>query len=189
MLLPEQLHLDFSARELRNSAETPILDQAREILRTVGFDRLAATVIVEWDSRLQTAAGRADARRQRVSLNPRLREHGAPEIDRTLRHELAHLVAHARAGRRRIQPHGREWRAACHLLGIGDETRCHTLPFPIRRRERRLLYKCRNCGREFPRVRAFKRRTACLACCRTHNRGRYDARFLLRLVESLDLRK
>src|ERR1700730_17806348 len=51
------------------------------------------------------------------------------EIDRTLRHELAHLLAQFRAGRRRISPHGEEWRQACHDLGIGDEVRCHNLPF------------------------------------------------------------
>lgn len=183
MLLPEQLRLDFSAREPCTSGGVPLREQARSILRNVGAERLAGIIIVEWDARLQTTAGRADRRRQRVSLNPRLREHGAEEINRTLRHELAHLLAHWRAGRRRIQPHGPEWRAACQLLGIGDEKRCHSLPFPTRRRERRLLYQCRSCSREFPRVSPFRRKTACLTCCRAHNRGRYDARFLLRLVQ------
>jgi SprT-like family. len=37
----------------------------------------------------ETAAGRADYRQKVISLNPRLLEHPA-EIDRTLRHELAH---------------------------------------------------------------------------------------------------
>lgn len=180
MLLPEQLLFNLSAPETR---DVPLEERAREILRSIGADRLAATVIVEWDPRLRSTAGRADYRRQRVSLNPRLREHGAAEIDRTLRHELAHLLAQARAGRRRLRPHGAEWRAACRDLGIADEQRCHTLPFPTRRATRRLLYKCRSCGREFARVRPFKQRTACLPCCRAHNRGRYDARFILRLVE------
>ena len=35
------------------------------------------------------------------------------EVDRTLRHELAHLLAQWRVGRRRIAPHGKEWRQAC----------------------------------------------------------------------------
>lgn len=182
MLSPEQLQLDFTS-PARDDTVGDIAAQAREILRAAGADRLAAVVIVQWDPRLQTAAGRADARHQRVTLNPRLRAHGAEEIDRTLRHELAHLLAHARAGRRRIQPHGPEWRAACHALGIGGEKRCHSLPFPIRQRARRLLYKCMSCGRDFPRVRPFRKRTACLACCRLHSRGKYDARFILRLVE------
>lgn len=183
MLLPEQLQFDLAPRETSPARDLPIDEQARVILRAIGAHRLAAIVVVEWDARLQTAAGRADSRHQRVSLNPRLREHGTEEVDRTLRHELAHLVAHARAGRRRIQPHGPEWRAACRELGIADEKRCHALPFPIRRPARRLLYKCMSCGRDFPRVRRFKRKSACLACCRAHNRGKYDPRFILRLVE------
>jgi predicted SprT family Zn-dependent metalloprotease len=103
------------------------------------------------------------------------------EIDRTLRHELAHLLAQFRAGRRRILPHGAEWRAACIDLGIGDEKRCHNLPFPFIERTRRLLYKCPHCKRDFPRVRKIRRAIACLACCRKHNGGEFDARFRLLL--------
>lgn len=183
MLSPEQLAFDFTTVAPSPAPEESIEEQGRAILRAAGAVALAETVIVRWEPRLQTAAGRADWRRRCVSLNPRLREHGAEEIDRTLRHELAHLLAHARAGRRRIQPHGPEWRAACHDLGIGGETRCHALPFPIRQRVRRLLYRCQSCGREFRRVRPFRRKTACLACCLAYNRGRYDSRFILRLVE------
>jgi hypothetical protein len=79
-------------------------------------------------------------------------------------------------------PHGLEWRDACRDLGIGDEVRCHNLPFPISERARRFFYKCLNCAREFPRVRRIKRAVACLACCRTHNGGEFDARFRLRRV-------
>ncbi|MBA2743867.1 MAG: SprT-like domain-containing protein, partial [Chthoniobacterales bacterium] len=169
MLLPEQLHLDFSSPSRGSADASAIAEQARELVRAAGAPQLADKLVVEWDLRLRTAAGRADYRHLRVSLNPRLREHGAAEIDRTLRHELAHLLAKARAGRRPIQPHGPEWSAACRDLGIAGELRCHTLPFPIQHRARRLLYRCRACGRDFPRVRPFKRRTACLACCRAHN--------------------
>ncbi|MFN2474975.1 MAG: SprT-like domain-containing protein [Chthoniobacterales bacterium] len=183
MLPPEQLALDFTAVAPTRAPELSIEEQGRTILREAGALVLAETVSVRWEPRLQTTAGRADWRQRCVTLNPRLREYGAAEIDRTLRHELAHLLAHAQAGRRRIQPHGPEWRAACHALGIGGEPRCHTLPFPIRQRARRLLYRCRSCAREYPRVRRFKRRTACLACCRAYNGGRYDSRFILQLVE------
>jgi predicted SprT family Zn-dependent metalloprotease len=64
-------------------------------------------------------------------------------------------------------------------LGIAGETRCHTLPFPVERRLRRYHYACPNCHRAFPRVRRIRRVIACLACCRKHNRGRFDARFRL----------
>src|SRR5205085_6155904 len=71
--------------------------KAREILRTLNADELASKVHVEWNARLFSAAGRADWHRHLISLNPRLREYEAAEIDRTLRHELAHLLAQFRA--------------------------------------------------------------------------------------------
>jgi SprT protein len=156
--------------------------KARELLRGHGAGRIANEVRVKWNARLKSCAGRADFRRKLISLNPRLREHGPAEIDRTLRHELAHLLAQFRAGRKRILPHGEEWRAACRDLGIGDEARCHSLPFPIRERALRFLYKCPSCQRKFPRVRKIRRAIACLACCRAHSRGKFDARFRLLFV-------
>jgi SprT protein len=156
--------------------------KARELLRAAGAARIAALVRVEWSSRLRSCAGRANYRDKLVTLNPRLREHGADEVDRTLRHELAHFLAQFRVGRRRISPHGPQWRKACHDLGIGDEKRCHNLPFPISQRARPYLYQCPNCQRDFPRARRIKRAIACLTCCRAHNRGEFDVRFKLQLA-------
>jgi len=195
---------------------------ARELLRALGAGKLAREIRVEWNPRLQTAAGRADFREKLISLNPRLRdlndrvartELGADkldclkqssltsasksipkksrrrgavhdEVDRTLRHELAHLLAQFREKRRRrIAPHGPEWREACRDLGIADETRCHNLPFVTKVYPRRFVYCCPNCRREFPRVRKIQRAIACLACCRKHNRGDFDPCFQLKLVD------
>ena len=89
-----------------------IEETARELLRSLGAARIAGELRVEWNSRLKTSAGRADYRQKLISLNPRLSEYPT-EIDRTLRHELAHILAQFRAGRRRIPPHGGEWRKAC----------------------------------------------------------------------------
>src|SRR4029453_4431232 len=151
------------------TADTAVLLQtARKLLRSLGAARIAHELRVEWNSRLKTAAGRADYRQKLVSLNPRLSEYPT-EIDRTLRHELAHILAQFRADRRRILPHGIEWRVACGDLGISDEKRCHNLPFPVSERARRYLYRCPSCRRDFPRVRRIKRAVACLVCCRAHN--------------------
>jgi predicted SprT family Zn-dependent metalloprotease len=158
--------------------------QARDLLIAFGAKRIATEVRVRWNSRLKSCAGRADYKRKLILLNPRLRDHGASEVDRTLRHELAHLLAQFRADRKRIMPHGEEWRAACQDLGISDEKRCHDLPFPVSRRRHRFLYKCPNCQRDFARVRQIRRAIACLACCRAHNRGNFDQRFRLRLVKN-----
>ena len=165
-----------------HTAGTALLRQtARELLRSLGAKRIATELRVEWNSRLKTAAGRADHRQKLISLNPRLVEHPA-EIDRTLRHELAHILAQFRAGRRRISPHGSEWQQACRDLGIAGEKRCHTLPFPAKRYAPRFIYRCPNCRRDFPRVRKIKRTVACLACCRAHNGGEFDVRFRLKLL-------
>ena len=214
--------------------------QARELLRSLGADKLAREVRVEWNTRLKTCAGRADYREKLISLNPLLRNHassrqlddliaadkreckmhsGSPnssaspkngedlecnlhsrsrrfegstsnpqqgvirdEIDRTLRHELAHLLAQWRAGRRRTAPHGIEWRQACRDLGIANEARCHNLPFAAKTYPPRYVYRCPNCKAEFPRVRRIRRAIACLACCRKHNSGDFDPRFRLKLT-------
>jgi SprT protein len=158
-------------------------ETARELLRSLGAARIAGELRVEWNSRLKTAAGRADYRQKLISLNPRLSEYPT-EIDRTLRHELAHILAQFRAGRRRIPPHGGEWQQACVDLGIVDEKRCHSLPFPARTYAARFVYRCPNCRQEFPRVRRVRRAVACLACCRKHNDGGFDPRFRLKLLSS-----
>ena len=157
-----------------------LLQTARDLLRALGAARIADELRVDWDSRLKTTAGRADYRQKLISLNPRLFEHPA-EIDRTLRHELAHILAQFRAGRHRILPHGDEWREACRDLGIADEKRCHNLPFTARSYPPRFVYRCPNCRQEFPRVRRVRRAVACLSCCRKHNDGDFDARFRLTL--------
>ncbi len=200
MLLPEQLQLSFARSTTTVAAslwdasrfaersgykeDVFLAKKAHEILTLAGASRIACEVRVEWNARLKTCAGHVDYRRKLISLNPRLREHGFSEIDRTLRHELAHLLAQFRTGRRRILPHGPEWRAACHDLDIGDEKRCHNLPFPRHERVRRFVYRCPNCLLDFPRVRRIRRAIACLACCRAHNRGKFHPRFRLQLLQS-----
>lgn len=124
----------------------------RELLRQLGAAKLAREIRVEWNPRMRSAAGRADFREKLISINPLLCDHG-DEIDRTLRHELAHLLAQWRVGRRRIAPHGFEWRQACRDLGIADEGRCHNLPFASKRFPPRYVYRCPNCKEEFPRDR------------------------------------
>ena len=150
---------------------------ARELLRKAGAPALAQRMVLRWNPRLRNTAGMAFPGRGLITLNPRLIEFGADEVDRTLRHELAHLLAHERAGRRRIDPHGKEWKLACCEIGLTDEKRTHNLPLPRATQRRRHFYRCPECGFELQRVRPLRRNSACVQCCRAHNRGRYDARF------------
>lgn len=155
---------------------------ARTLTVELGMHRLAKAVNVVWNPRLRTTAGRAYRHDSTIELNPGLVQIAVSEIDRTLRHELAHLVAYARAGRRRIDAHGPEWRQACIDLEIPSEARCHDLPFKGTRQRRKWSYQCPSCAVAFERVRRVKWAAACHPCCRKFNGGAYDNRF--RLVES-----
>jgi SprT protein len=161
----------------RPNDASALLAEARALLTAAGAPALAARVQVRWNTRMRSTAGMAYSAKSLITLNPRLHEFGDAEIDRTLRHELAHLLAHERAGRRRIEPHGPEWRRACRDLGIPDERRTHDLPLPRHSIRRNHHYRCPACGVQVDRVKPLRRDSACLKCCRTHNGGRYDARF------------
>ncbi len=195
MSFPRQLWLAFAGGEPKSKAapEAGAMDkavkpqagegrdaaleiQARKWLDGIGMNEEAKLISVEWNARMRSTAGYAKWPQWLVELNPRLKEFDG-EIERTLKHELAHLIAYARAGRRRIQPHGAEWRQACADLGILNERVSHTMPLPRHKQRRKFSYVCPACGTGAERVRKFKRHTACLACCKKHNKGRYDVRF------------
>lgn len=153
--------------------------QCAYLLRSLQQETLAEKVVVEWNPRMRTTAGRAFWPCGKIELNPKLRELAPDEVQQTLLHELAHLLAYARVGRRRITAHGPEWRQACADLGIPGESATHSLPLPGRTMKRQWRYACPACGEGFDRVRKMKRRAACYTCCRTHNGGYYHQKFKL----------
>lgn len=150
------------------------------LLQQVHCPELLGRVSVWWSTRLRSTAGLASHPERRIILNAALPLISEAEVDRTLRHELAHLIAQSRS-RRRIAPHGTEWKQACAELGLPGEARCHQLPLRRRSLPRRLLYVCPSCGAEVRRVRPLRRQEACLACCRKKNGGRYHPSFRLQL--------
>jgi predicted SprT family Zn-dependent metalloprotease len=171
------------ARSLRPGAPHPadvlrqMENEARVWAVRLQLPRLAARVTLRWHARLRTTAGLARLDCALILINPRLLAF-PEELARTLLHELAHLVAHARYPRRLLHPHGPEWKEACRDLGLAGEKRCHTLPLATPRRvERKYTYHCPQCRREVRRVRPFRRAEACLSCCRNEAGGRYDRRF------------
>ena len=145
----------------------------------LALPRLARKVCVSWNLRMRTTAGRAWWPARAIELNPQLKEFGSDELWRTLKHELAHLVAYERSGGRRIDPHGEEWRSACADLGIAGEKVFHTLPFKGRRMKRSHTYVCPSCLTALHRVRPIRHRVACYECCRKFNQGVYHQRFQL----------
>ena len=177
----------------RNELAEPVCAQvpySEETLQNLCSDWLnqldltgaAKLVTVKWNPRLRSTAGYARYPAWRIELNPKLKAFEG-QVERTLKHELAHLIAYHRAGRRRIDPHGSEWRLACASLGIPEEKACHQLPLPQTRQKRTMAYQCPNCGFVLYRVRRFRRLTACLSCCTRHSNGQFDKRFQFTLVE------
>lgn len=178
---------DDLVKPRRNSRlrHDPLLeDFANQLLKAAGCRHLKVRVF--WNPSLRTTAGMAMWSDRMVVLNPKLVEVSAAEVQRTLRHELAHLLAHHRVGRRRIEAHGEEWRKACSDLGIPHESRCHELPFKRRRVARKFFYACPACSTILARVKPLRHTAACIKCCRKHHGGKYHASFRFRPVERPD---
>ncbi len=167
---------------MRDVSDAALTAEVQGWFRSLGAAVLALQVQVRWNGRMRSTAGKAWMERGLIELNPRLLGVEEAEVERTLRHEAAHLLAYWRARGRRIQSHGAEWRQACVDLAIPGERVTHTLPFPQRRVAKRYHYACPQCGLAVARVRRFRRPTACLACCRSYSGGRFDVRFQFQLV-------
>ena len=162
--------------------DNELTEKCRRMAGMVGLNELADQVKVFWNLRLSSTAGLAHHSNAQIDLNPRLERFAPTEPERTLLHELAHLIAHFRASGRRIKPHGPEWQSACLELGIPGEKRCHDLPLANRVIKRKLAYQCRCCGIIVPRVRKLSRDSACYPCCQKYNKGGYSRRFLLEKI-------
>lgn len=171
------------AIEGNDFTDTALTQWCKEAAKTLGLKKIATEISVSWNPRMRTTAGRAWWPICRIELNPKLHEISEKEVWQTLKHELAHLIAFQRAGRKRIQPHGIEWKQACADLGIPGENARHTLSLAKSRKQKKnYAYTCPACHSKLERVRVFKRDVACFSCCKTKNSGRFHAKF--RLVKS-----
>lgn len=104
-----------------------------------------------------STAGTADYGKWQLNFNPVLLvENGDAFIDRTVPHELAHLIVHQvfpqayertfRGQKRDV--HGRYWQNVMHVLGA-DATRCHSFDVTNATNRRRYTYVCSGCGAKF----------------------------------------
>jgi len=151
---------------------------AQEILKEHAYEELSKEIKVFWNPLLQTTLGMALYHLNSVTLNPKIADN-EEELHRTLRHELAHLIAYSKNSHRRISPHGQEWREACIELGLPEEEPCHDLPIKRRVIERKYHYSCPNptCQFEIARVKPFKNPVSCAHCCKKYNHGRFSAKY------------
>jgi SprT protein len=124
--------------------------------RAAGLLRQAAPLCTAHRAALPDPIIRCDLRGQaagqaiwRLGQRPLLRfnlgiarRHRQDFLERTVAHEVAHLITTACHGRTR--PHGREWQGVMAYLGIADPSRCHdySLDESEVRRQRRWTYAC-----------------------------------------------
>ncbi len=153
--------------------------RANILLEKVGYN--GKRVLVYWNPRMRTTAGLAYIGKHLVVLNPKFQNQ--PDLETTLKHELAHILSWYRSSNR-IPAHGPEWRQACSDLGIPNETRCHDFPVKRAVMTRKFFYQCPGCKVVIPRVRKYKKRIACLKCCKTHNNGKYHSDYRFRQILS-----
>jgi SprT protein len=178
----KEMPAEESTKPRKNGIDHDLTKQCAELARSLCPGKLEDRLSVVWNRRMRSTAGRAFWPEGRIELNPRLLDFAPDEVRNTMLHELAHLLAYAKAGRRRIKAHGVEWRQACRELGIPNESATHSLPLPTREMARKWRYTCPACQESIERVRKMKRYAGCYRCCKEHNGGYYHRKF--RLVES-----
>ena len=162
----------------RKKHRDPILEELCKMqLRQLGYCKLAETIQVCWQPRLRTTAGRASLKERIIELNPKLVAVSASEVQRTLKHELAHILAQHKSGRTMKDVHGPEWQLACEELGIPGEHKCHTLALMKIQVKRKHKYQCPNCKRVLKRVKPISNPLACLKCAMKYNNGKYSPKF------------
>jgi SprT protein len=101
--------------------------------------------VIRFDLRGQAAGQARWCSSERPTLRYNLdiaRRHEFDFLERTVAHEVAHLITAACHGRTR--PHGAEWRSVMAYFGIPDASRCHDYALEgIRvKRQRRWDYRC-----------------------------------------------
>lgn len=156
-----------------------MVDGAISLLKQHSDEQFAGSVKIVWNRRMRSTAGRAFLNLAKVELNPKLLQlcdNPLPNVEQTLLHELAHLLAHHRYGRG-ISAHGVEWKQACADLGIPGEPATHNLPLPSRKQRRKWSYTCPSCLEEIERVKRMRNDSACYVCCKKYNGGKFHNRY------------
>ena len=114
--------------------------------------------------------GSCDYNTKTITLSRKLtRLNDEATVRNVVLHEIAHALAGPRAG------HGPAWRAQAEGIGC-DARRCcdEEVSFP----PAKFKGTCPSCGTE---ALTFRRRaSACLRCCKMHNRGRFSEEYLFR---------
>jgi len=130
--------------ELKSAVETKVLEvylKAQEV-----FGKMFDLCKIEYKD-MGSTAGKAHYYENRITLSPTLlQENGEEFINRTVGHEIAHIITFKLYGQI-ITPHGKHWKSVMVKLGM-NPTRCHTYNVDSvkrnRRNVKRIHYVC-NC--------------------------------------------
>lgn len=146
------------------------------LIRTYALELYKQYGISDWRFGYDSAKRRAGAchgSRKLITLSSFFATHNsAEEIQGTIVHEIAHALAPA------SEHHGPIWRAIAIAMGDSGD-RCYDNKKVIMPKGR-FVYECPGCKKEVHRhKRIGSSGTACGTCCRTHNGGRYDAKYKL----------
>ena len=130
-----------------------------------------------WNRRFRSLGGRIECRKRLIELSSAHFEAcGVAALGIVLIHEQIHLALFER---RRPFGHTALFKQKSHAVGLPSIH--HEMPLPQRMIKPRKfhVYECR-CGIVIRSRRRFRLARACGACCKKHNRGRFDSRFTLR---------
>lgn len=106
--------------------------------------------IVEFSNRMTSCAGRAWYTKNKIRLStPLLDTNGEAFLARTPVHEVAHIVAYKKFGKKGIG-HNKYFYHVCEELGMENPTRCHSYRLPTtvkakakkRRKHVRYVFSC-----------------------------------------------
>lgn len=139
-----------------------------------------------WNSRLRSSAGRffPGSRKWIRDYPPRIEIAsyllGEAEAEKLIRDTLAHEMIHYWLWHRR-RPYGHTAEFHAKLKEVGGP-RYNPVP---KQRPHKYIYRCPGCTKEFKARRRLKS-LACLACCKQHAGGKFDARFKLYLETEIE---
>jgi hypothetical protein len=133
------------------------------------------------------ALGLCDYRRRTIYLSRYIIENGSREMSgwvNTMVHEIAHAFAGDKFGK---YGHCWLWKSLFISLG-GSGLRCSNDTIVYGNLEEKPVSKytliCDNCGRQTPSHKIKRRKSACGACCKKHNGGKYTEKYILRQIKN-----
>jgi len=137
---------------------------------------------IAYNGRFGNLAGRIRFRPPLIELSRRHFERSPERLPETLLHEMIHAWLHVRGEK---PGHGATFKAKMRELGM-TSIRHDLGSIPARNESpRRFILRCDACTAEVLRKRKPRGIVACARCCR----GRFDARYAMRVLEVTSLRE